>query len=167
MKAVARHLSDKVKGFKFWECKSVFDMTTEDVINTVLENFDFLIRELDFGNPDITRHNTYFSIAYIRDDLGIEIQVELMQFFIYVLLFKPCENKASIAYKDSLGITQKRHLQEILLQLSVITSPEIKEIQQLGENYRNCDALASKLSNLLRKNWENIMTHKKHLFPKK
>lgn len=140
-------------------------MTTEDIIQTVLENFDFLIRELDFGNPDITRHNISFSIAYIRDDLGVEIQVELSQFFIFVLLFKPCGNKVPIGYKDSLGITQKRYLQEILLQLSVITSLEIKEIQQLGKDYRNCDALASKLSNLLRKNWENIMVHKEHLFP--
>ncbi len=139
-------------------------MTNEDIQNIVKKHFGFLVHELDFSKPKTNSRNVDFSICYLSDSIGVEIQVELIGFFIFVLLFEPVGENVPLGYTNSARKIQKRYLQKILMELSVIKSADIKEIQKLGGDYRNCDMLAEKLSQLLYDNWESIMANRAHIF---
>lgn len=139
-------------------------MTNEDIQNIVVKHFEFLVHDLGFSGPKIISRNVDFSIGYLSNSIGVEIQAELIGFFIFVLLFEPAGDDIPIGYTNPAGKVQKRHLQEILAELSVIKSPGIKELQELGGDDRNCDLLAEKLSALLRNNWARIMANRDQLF---
>jgi hypothetical protein len=139
-------------------------MAIEEIQNIVTKHFEFLVHDLGFRGPKINSRNVDFSIGYFSDEIGVEIQVELIGFFIFVLLFEPAGDDIPIGYTNPAGKVQKRHLQEILAELSVIKSSGIKELQELGGDYMNCDLLAEKLSTLLHNNWERIMANREQLF---
>ena len=95
-------------------------MELKQIKRQIRSVFDpFLIKLGLYKLNESTLSHTQFSIAYYDDRIGIELSVDLSDFFIYALLFKPEENKVPIGYQDKYGDRKKLYFQEALKELSI------------------------------------------------
>jgi hypothetical protein len=139
-------------------------LSIEDIKKEIVSNFGFLSQDFRLYGPQIIDFNTSFSVGYFAKDIGVEIQVDLPNFFIYILIFLNSDNTIPFGYTSFTGKRQKRHLQHILKKLNIIDNVCIKDITILGGDYRNYSLLSKKLSRLLRDNWPVILAKGKTLF---
>ncbi len=132
-------------------------MEAAELLRQVRHVFDPLTERLGLGDPLEVRHsNTNFSIAYAGAEIGLEIDIDIGDFFIYALLFKPSVAGLPVGYRDAQGTRQKLYVQEALSELSFDCKAESLTLQRLGGDYRNCDEMASRLAILVEKNWPAI-----------
>lgn len=108
--------------------------------------------------------NTVFSIGYASGKLGIELNVDLADFFIYAILFKPAENEIPVSPHDSAGNKQKIYVQEALKELGVEISMPTQRLQQLGGDYRNCHEMLVVINDMIENYWENLETEQNRWF---
>lgn len=142
-------------------------MELEEIKQQIKDVFDPLsIRIGLFEIMDSALSYTQFSLFYFNDKIGIELSVDLIDFFIYALLFKPKEHKAPIGYQNKYGQRQKIYFQEALKKLSINCEKETKKLQRLGGNFKNCAEMALELSNLIDKYWPIIYSNHTKWFEK-
>lgn len=99
------------------------------------------------------RSHTVFSIAFASEDLGLELNVDLADFFIYALLFKPSGGEVPVGNQDASGNRQKIYVQEALKQLGVDISGATQKLQQLGGDHRNCSEMLALIRELVEDHW--------------
>ena len=140
-------------------------MEIRDIKTAIRLRFDPLAHSLGLKGPNERVHNNVsFSFGYFADDIGLELRIELSDFFIYALIFKAEQGEIPSGYKNNLGERQKLYFQEALKELSLGGEMETKELQRLGGDHRNCEEMASKLAGLIKDKWASIYAQKKRLF---
>ncbi|HQF10138.1 MAG TPA: hypothetical protein PLM53_17640 [Spirochaetota bacterium] len=130
----------------------------KDIFEPIILNFGF--KEI----PPIQYHNSELGWGYLSGEFGIEIRIDLNYFFIFIMLFKTKDKKIPIGYKDDLGKTHKLYLQDALKKVGIDNKKEIKDLQRLGGNYKNCYEMAVILSQLLKNNWSTIQSNMNNIF---
>ncbi len=107
-------------------------METTELIRQVRHIFDPLSEKLEFGEPlEDRQNNTSFSVAYPGTEVGLQLFIDVSDFFIYALLFKPSVTGLPIGYRDDQGTRQKLYLQEALSELSIDGKAETLALQKL------------------------------------
>jgi hypothetical protein len=140
-------------------------MTTDEIKIQINDIFSPLAQKLGLlGYTENDRSNTTFSIAYISAAIGIELNVDLSDFFIYALLFKPEGKTIPVGYESESGGRQKIYIQEALKVLSVDARSETQALQSLAGNYHNCAEILEILKNLIEKNWNTLISEHDRLF---
>jgi len=140
-------------------------MEVDEIKLIIRSIFDPIARKIGLEGPYEEVHSNFsFSFGYFSNDVGIEVRVDMSDFFIYLLLFKTRQKKIPIGYKDHTGHRQKLYFQEALKELSLGGETETKELQRLGGDFRNCEKMASLLANLLKEKWSLVVSQKTKLF---
>ncbi len=103
--------------------------------------------------------NMSFSLGYFGDDLGLEVLVDMSDFFIYALVFRNRINEIPVGYVDEHGHRQEIYIQEASKDLRNFDDTISKQIQRLGGNYKNCRLMAALLAKLIEQGWPLIATH--------
>jgi hypothetical protein len=100
-------------------------------------------------------------------EIGLEILVEFQDFFVYFLPFlQSRDGGVPIGYRDANDQVQKMYLHEALEKLGLPHDETRADLQRLGGNDRNCDAMVSLLIDLVAKFWPIIVERKEFLFPR-
>lgn len=132
-------------------------MKVEEIKKQIRDIFNPLAAKIGLIGPDeYVLSNTQLSFAYSCDKIGLELSIDLSDFFIYALLYKPSHEGIPKGYFDKKGVRQKLYFQEALKEISIDCIQETKELQKLGGNYKNCAEMALKLSNLIGQHWAII-----------
>ncbi len=97
--------------------------------------------------------HTSLSIAYMSSDLGVEINIDLSDFFLYALLFKATGQEIPAGYEDENGRQQKVYLQHALERLGCDVTGATQALQKLAGDHRNCESMARIISDMLEPNW--------------
>lgn len=149
-------------------------MENDDIIKLVRNIFNPLASRLGLQETsEITKHTTMeLILRYLKNNIGVQITIDLSDFFIYVLLFKAEGNSIPIRYLnnsergyfDNSGKRTAVYLQTALNELGIDCTKETKKIQELGGNYLNCFAMANILAQLLENNWLYIQSQLRKLF---
>lgn len=140
-------------------------MEVKDIKQQIRDVFDPLANKLGLLGPNESKlSHTQFALAYSDERIGIELSIDLSDFFIYALLFIPREDEVPIGYQDSSGYRQKLYLQEALKELSIDCAQETKRLQGLGGNYKNCEEMALELSHLIDKHWTIVYSQHNRWF---
>lgn len=141
-------------------------MQTSELKENVRDAFDPIARTYGLSGPiETSLATTEFHLGYSNERLGFEITVDLSDFFIYVLIFKPVGNQAPIGYEDESGKRRKLYLQQALKELAIDASKETRALQKLGGDYRNCDKMLAILAPLLWQYWPQISADPDRWFP--
>jgi hypothetical protein len=138
-----------------------------DIVIELKEFFDPIAKKLGMIELPILKH-TYmdYSFAYLQKEIGIEINIDLSYFFIYLLVFKPKDEKVPIGYEDEFGNPQLVYIKDALKKIEIDNSKKTKELQKLGGNYKNCMSMANIYAALLEDNWEMIKLKANIIFQK-
>jgi len=141
-------------------------MEIDEIKSILRSKFDPIAMRIGLEGPyeEVYGHSS-FSFGYFSRDLGLEVRVDMSDFFIYVLVFRTQQNNIPIGYKDQAGHRQKLYFQEALKELSLGGQTETKELKRLGGDYRNCEKMASLLATLVEEKWSLVASQKSILFP--
>ena len=132
-------------------------MEVSNIKQQVRDVFDPLAIRLGLNVfVELSQTSTNFHLGYANQRIGLEIEVEMLDFFIYGLLFRPCGSVLPIGYTDSDGKRQKLYVQQALKELSINTNQETHTIQKLGGDYRNCREMAEILARLIEQHWQEL-----------
>lgn len=110
--------------------------------------------------------HTQLSIAYSDDRIGLELSIDLSDFFIYALIFKPVGDHVPVGYHDGSGRRHKLYLQQALKELSIDVSKETKRLQELSGNFKNCGEMVLVLSSLIHQYWASVSKQPDRWFQK-
>jgi len=111
--------------------------------------------------------NTVFEIQYFSPDVGIEVSVDMADFFIYLLIGKPDVQGLPASYYDDRGCRCKLYVQEALKMLGVDVRTVTRQLHLLGGDVGNCDEMLQVLRGLLKSNWSLLIRHVDRWFDKK
>jgi hypothetical protein len=138
---------------------------TKDIISLVEGVFDPVASRLNLTGPiEQSISNTECSIAYMSADLGLEIQIDLGDFFLYSLLFRPTGKEIPTGYDNNAGQRRKIYVQHALESLGLNPSGATKSLQELGGKVANCEAMAKIIAGFVESNWSELERHKSLLF---
>lgn len=134
-------------------------MTTDEIKIQIRDAFDPLAQKFGLSEySECEQSNAAFSIAYMSDVIGIELNVDLSDFFIYALIFKSMGKIIPVGYEAELGCRQKIYIQEALKELAVDVGSTTKALQQLGGDYRNCAEMLEILKDIVEENWQLLVS---------
>jgi len=100
---------------------------------------------------------TVFSILFQSKDIGLEVNVDLADFFIYTLLFKPKGSEIP-DYEDEI------YVQEALDQIGVDIKAVTQKLQQLGGDYRNCSKMLAIIKEIIEAHWSTLLAKRNRWF---
>lgn len=133
-------------------------MEVSDLKKEVEAVFNPAAVKLNLAGPaESSLASTEFSLFYFGDSLGVQVSVDMSQFFIHVLLFRPEGGVLPIGYFDARGKTQKVYLQVGLKSLFINIERETRTLQKLGGDYRNCTTMAKLLADLVVRHWPQLL----------
>jgi hypothetical protein len=142
-------------------------MEVSELKREVRAVFDPLATRLNLSGPTETSlATTEFSLGYIAHNLGIQVAVDMGQFFIHILLFRPVNGEMPVGYTGPDGKTQKLYLQQALKNLSIGTEKETQALRKLAGNHLNCTSMAKILAALVERHWPLLSTNGGKWFPK-
>lgn len=130
----------------------------QDVFNPIANYFGLK------GPIDTAKSNVSFSFAYESSSIGIEVDVEMIQFFIFVSLYCPVDGRLPKTYINSSGTKQRLHLQEALKILAINVDEDTQRLKNLGGKYQNSKEMALIQAQLLQKYWKQISSNTEKLF---
>lgn len=137
----------------------------QDIKSQIHELFDPLAEKLGLHTFfESEQSQTVFSIAFASDDLGLELNVDLADFFVYAMLFRPVGTVLPIGYQDSFGNRQKLYVQEALKELGVEIGDTTHRLQQLGGDRRNCSGMLVIIKEMVEVNWSALKADRARLF---
>ena len=90
-------------------------------------------------------------------DIGLELNVDLADFFIYALLFRPAKGGIAVGYYDVSGRRQQIYVQEALSKMGIDVQDITKKLQQMGGDYRNCHDMLDLLKHMIESNWSTLV----------
>jgi hypothetical protein len=129
-------------------------MEVSEVRKMMRKVFDPLATRLNLDGPiELSLTPTDVHLGYTTNAIGLEIEVETVDFFIYALIFRPSGHGLPLGYNDETGKRHKLYVQQALKELSIDVSRETRELQLLGGDYRNCQEMADKLARLIEHYW--------------
>ena len=134
-------------------------MEVSQIKQQIRKVFDPLASRLGLDGPielSLTPTDVHLGYTNTSKAIGLEIEVELIDFFIYALIFRPIGDGLPIGYNDETGKRHKLYVQQALKELSIDVSQETRELQKLGGDYRNCQAMAEKLARLVEHYWPDV-----------
>jgi hypothetical protein len=125
-------------------------MTRDELIVLVTHEFDFLVN-FGFSRLPLQDKQALVIVRYVASDFGIDVEIEMLDFFIYVLIACPAAAEKA-GYYDSGPTILRRHLQEVLRGSSRLSSAEEDRIRAFGGRAEGATPLARALGELLRVN---------------
>lgn len=129
-------------------------MEVAELKRAVRAVFDPVATRLNLSGPvESSLATTEFSLSYMTHNLGIQVAVDMSQFFIHVLLFRHANNEMPVGYTGPDGSIQKIYLQQALKKLSIGTEQETQALRKCAGNHRNCTSMAKILADLLERHW--------------
>ncbi len=132
-------------------------MENTEIIKQVRDVFDPVAKRLGLRGPKVSAlTNIDLHFAYVGDEIGIKVELDLFNFFVFVLLFRAKGPAIPVGYEDASGKRQLWYLQDVLKQLGIDITKEEKELQRLGGDYRNCSAMAEIQARWLVEHWPAI-----------
>ncbi|HEY9161832.1 MAG TPA: hypothetical protein VIS94_12220 [Desulfomonilia bacterium] len=140
-------------------------MESSEILNQVRVVFDPLAKSLGLQGPIVMALGyTTILVGYHNNAVGLEIEIDLSDFFLFALIYRSKENKIPIGYNDDKGLRQKIFIQDALKMLSIDIAKETKTLQKLGGDYHNCTQMAEILAKIISQYWNNIVTFAPQLF---
>jgi len=142
-------------------------METGELVNKIKTVFDSIAHK--YGACEL--QTVYYgykevSFGYKVDTFGIDVEIDLSSFAIFVLIFKFKEDKIPVDYEDEFGNLQRIHIQEALNRIGLDISRERNELRRLSGNSNNCTAIVNILSKLLDDNWNILLSKTDIIFHK-
>lgn len=142
-------------------------MEVAELKRAVRAVFDPVATRLNLSGPvESSLATTEFSLGYMAHNLGIQIAVDMGQFFIHVLLFRPANDEIPVGYTGPDGNIQKIYLQQALKKLSINTEQETQTLRKCAGNHMNCTSMAKILADLLERHWPILSDNAEKWFPK-
>jgi hypothetical protein len=142
-------------------------MEIQNIREQVREVFDPLTKRLGLNGPiQSSQTSSSFHLGYTSKTIGLEIEVETLDFFIYALLYRPSGDILPVGYNDKTGKRQKLYIQQALKELAIDVSQETCVIQKLGGDYHNCRKVAEMLARLIEQHWQKLSQNSAQWFPK-
>ena len=140
-------------------------MEITDIKKQIRQVFDPLANRLSLRGPiEMSLGSMDFHFGYLTEAIGIEIRVDMSDFFVYALVFRPEDNAIPIGYEDGNGVRQKLYLQKALKELGIDVNKETLALQRLGGDWRNCNKMTEILAKLVDEYWTQISMNSKRLF---
>ena len=140
-------------------------MEISELKKQIREIFDPLAARLGLKGPvEFSLSSSDFHFGYSTEAIGVELTVDMSDFFIYALIYKPTGNCIPIGYNDQTGRRQKLYLQEALKDLSIQTNKETEALQKLAGDYLNCLKMTGILARLLEQNWPQLSSNSQRWF---
>lgn len=141
-------------------------MEVSELKQDVRNVFDPLAIRLNLsGLGEASSTTTEFSLGYVAQNLGVQITVDMSDFFIYALLFRPTGDTIPVGYTDASRKPQKLYLQQALKSLSVGTEQETRALRKLAGNHSNCTAMATIIAELIERHWTILLANAEKLLP--
>jgi hypothetical protein len=141
-------------------------ISLDDMVFVVRNGFDPMAQRLGLRGPMVAIKNTYFCLAYFGEAIGIEVLVEFDYFFVLALPFRTFGRDV---LPDGLtgpeGHVRKMYLQQAMDRLRISHDLEDKQLQRLGGDYRNCEAMTSITVALVERSWAGLQERAEELFP--
>jgi|GEM_PF-4493556 len=132
-------------------------MEIAEIKQQIRKVFDPLAIRLGLDGPiELSLSPTDAHLGYTSEAIGLEVVVDIGDFFIYALLFRPTGDGLPLGYNDETGKRQKLYIQQALKELSIDVSRETEGLQKLGGDYRNCQEMAEKLAHLVEHYWPDM-----------
>jgi hypothetical protein len=140
-------------------------MEVSELKQEIRNVFDPLANKLGLTGPvDMSLASTDFNLSYSTQEIGLELTVDMGDFFIYALIFRPEGSAPPIGYHDENGRRQKMYLQNALEELKIDVSIETRALQKLGGNFENCDEMTRILARLVQQYWLQISSNTERWF---
>ena len=137
----------------------------QDIMTQIHKVFDPLAQKLGLLRCLERRSSeTVFSIAFQADDIGLELNVDLADFFVYALLYKPSGDEIPVGYEDRTGGTQKIYVQEALKQLDIKVAETTRVLQKMGGDYHNCSEMLASIKDMVELHWSSLTAEKTRWF---
>jgi hypothetical protein len=140
-------------------------MEISDIVKLVRNEFDPVASKLGLGGPLVDDSGRELSLAYFGEGIGLEIAVDMYEFFVFALVFRANGHSVPRGYEDDKGKRQKFYVQEVLSKLGLSNEGIDGRLQRMRGKWSNCTAMASALAELVEKNWSQIAKHGALLFP--
>ena len=140
-------------------------MEIQSIKTEIREIFDPIASMLGLHSySECSRSNTEFSVAYLAEKVGLELNIDLSDFFIYALLIRPTGGDIPVGYQDDSGRRQKVYLQEALKEVGVDIQEITLKLQRMGGDCQNCSGMLAVLSELIKENWEVLVEERQRWF---
>ena len=140
--------------------------TLEDVIAEVRTQCDGEFQRWGLTGPTLNRANTYFSLGYFGNAVGLQILVDFDGFFVHFLPFRVSkEGELPVGYEDASNRVQKMYLIAAMKKLGMPCENEHAELKRLGGDHRNCAAMVTILLALTKRAWRVIVARTEALVP--
>jgi hypothetical protein len=140
-------------------------MDISELKQQVRSVFDPLANRLGLIGPtEASIISTEFDLSYSTQTLGLEITVDMSDFFIYALIYRPQGIFPPIGYDDEQGKRHKLYLQQALKELGIDTTRETRALQKLSGNIQNRYEMAGILAQLLERNWPLLLSNQARWF---
>lgn len=128
------------------------------IIQTALENFSFLKDARGFANPIVKTDTLVSKVTYLRNDIGIEIELDFRDLDVFTLIVKVSNGELIKGYYVSnVGERIRIHLEEVI-------SPKKIEKQQKIKTEEEFKNKISYQAELLDKNFNYIEMNKNEFF---
>ncbi len=132
-------------------------MDVEQAVQIAGSVFDPLAQRLRLRGPHRTSYShSVVSLSYQTEGIGLEIEIDMFSFFMFVLLFRPQGDAPPVGYRDDRGRRQTLYLQEALRELGIDTAQEDDLLRQLKGNAGHCEAMATTLAAMVERTWEAV-----------
>ena len=141
-------------------------MEVTELKNKIIDLVDPVFRGLGLSGPfEYSIASTDLHLAYMSDDVGLEIIIEMADFFVFAMIFHPKEKTVPIGYHDESGRRQKLYLQQALNKLSANGSSYNEQMSAFRVDSKNYKEFISLVINIIEQNWLAIVENKSCLFP--
>jgi hypothetical protein len=118
------------------------------------------------AGPSVVRRNTSFSLVYVGPNLGLEVLVEVDNFFAYAMPFRPVAGRPP---PEGLlgrgGTVRQMYLQEALDRLRIPHHREQAYMRSLAGGHRNGRQMLEVIAMLVDNHWPALLAASDSLFP--
>ncbi len=134
-------------------------MENHEICDKVKAIFDPAAMKLKLGRGTRTTRHAGYSISYPGEPYGLEIEIDLMDFFIMPLVYhcNQTRQQALPTYRDP--DTQKRHkdfLERIAERIELNMKNDFEKIRQMKGDHLQCEQISLELARLIESCWHVI-----------
>jgi len=127
-------------------------LTRTHVLRIVEDAFKFLGQE-GFEPPALSSDGATSVIRYVGPRFDVEVEIEFLDFFIYVLIVCPAA-RVNSGYYVADGKLLRQHLQSVVAGRSLFDLETERKLRAMGGDAANASLMAIVLAELLRVNIE-------------
>ena len=86
----------------------------KDIEKKTIEFFNFLNNDYGFSGPTITEDTWMTTIAYLGQEIGVELEIDFRDMYIFVLIVRLSNGKLPSGYFVSNGKVNRIHLEKVI-----------------------------------------------------